>query len=342
MGFTHSSELTLPLEATAELQQFWRAQLAEHELDTVEDSADTIAGGASWGRIEMRLDQPTACIRVSTDDESVLLLARSDISAHLAGLDERIGQLAWTGEHKVGARLPELATAAVSRVTRLAPHYYRVELVGDALARFAQTGLHFRLLRQSDASRTPVWPAVNARGNVDWPSGEDSLYQKVYTVRTFDTASNTLVFDVFIHDGGITSEWAASEPVGQTVGLLGPGGGWFPDAETLMLFGDETALPAVLRIIENTPEHVDGQAYLLVEDALDEQTVVHSSGVTVHWLHRARGDSLVVALERATTDTPTTYWWFASSQGDTKAAQRVLRKDRAIDKHRVYAAAYWS
>ena len=41
-----------------------------------------------------------------------------------------------------------------------------------------------------------------------------------------------------------------SGPQGATVDSIGPGGGWCPDAERLHLFGDETAMSAIARMLD--------------------------------------------------------------------------------------------
>ena len=147
---------------------------------------------------------------------------------------------------EVGALAPGLALMRVTDISRPSPSFLRVRLSGPEAARFAIGSLHFRLLLPQPG-RAPVWPRVSASGRTLWPEGADALHRPVYTVRK--QASDWLDFDIFRHPNSPTCDWAEADPLGQQVGILGPGGGGCPDAPRLRLFGDETALPAISRIL---------------------------------------------------------------------------------------------
>ena len=87
-----------------------------------------------------------------------------------------------------------------------------------------------------------------ANGRTRWPEGADALHRPVYTVAA--QQDDWLDFDIFRHDGSPTCDWAEAARPGDTVGVIGPGGGWCPEAPRLWLFGDETALPAIARMLD--------------------------------------------------------------------------------------------
>ena len=59
------------------------------------------------------------------------------------------------------------------------------------------------------------------------------------------------------------------------------------DAERLLLAGDETAVPAMSRILGDLPADTSGAAFLEVPQADDVLTVSAPAGVQVTWLPRA-------------------------------------------------------
>ncbi|NKB16841.1 MAG: SIP domain-containing protein, partial [Sphingomonadales bacterium] len=165
----------------------------------------------------------------------------------------------------VGALPPNLSMAQVETVTRISPHFTRVRVRGQGLQRFGDGGLHFRLLLARHG-RAPVWPTIAADGRTVWPEGEDTLHRSVYTTRAFDPAGTWLDFDVFLHQGGRVTEWTYATGPGDPVGLMGPSGSDIPQAPWVGLFGDETALPAVARILAALDARTVGHAFLLLGD----------------------------------------------------------------------------
>lgn len=95
--------------------------------------------------------------------------------------------------------------------------------------------MHFRLVYPKLAGQVPLWPQINSEGRTIWPDGDDELLRPVYTVRQFDMQAQTLDFDVFLHDGGRTTDWAKGVGIGAKVGLLGPSGGGVPEADFMLL-----------------------------------------------------------------------------------------------------------
>src|SRR3546814_7647576 len=76
-----------------------------------------------------------------------------------------------------------------------------------------------------------------------------------FTPRHFDHARTELTIDVALHAHGPATDWAATVTEGQEVGIGGPRGSMLiPDSfHTHLLIGDETALPAIARRVEELP-----------------------------------------------------------------------------------------
>src|SRR5690606_28183672 len=60
-------------------------------------------------------------------------------------------------------------------------------------------------------------------------------------------------------------------------------------ASAVVLVGDETAAPAIARILEDAPRDLRGCAFIEVPDAADVLAIDAPAGVDVHWL--PRGDA---------------------------------------------------
>lgn len=263
--------------------------------------------------------------------------ARLDISApelrlarilqdHIAGIaDEAREAVAWDTVAE-GELAPNLVLARVISVRAISPAFLRVRVAGDALGRFASGGLHFRLLLPP-AGRTPRWPRTATSGRSVWPDGEDALHRPVYT--TVAQAGDWLDFDVFRHAGSPTCDWAAQAAQGEEVGLMGPGGGWCPEGTPLRVFGDETALPAVRRMLSLASGEVRAWVCAAAEDM----------GELAGDRRVRRVASLLDSL-RGVAPPPAGFTWFAASEAEARAARRHL-SGLGVPKAAFTAAAYW-
>ena len=110
-----------------------------------------------------------------------------------------------------------------------------------------------------------------------------------------------------------------------------PGGGWCPDAARLMLFGDETALPAIARMLALSQGEVRAT---LRCDARDLGPLADDPCVS-------RCDDLLAALAAAPGVDGDSHVWFAADDQSARQARKLL-VDRGLSKQQFTAAAYWS
>lgn len=83
----------------------------------------------------------------------------------------------------------------------------------------------------------------------------------------------------------------------------GPGIEFQPgDATNVVVLGDETALPAMLRIADEWPSHLTGTMYCELVDTADTPQIDFPENLTVHWVpradHHTYGDMLVESAAR--------------------------------------------
>lgn len=126
------------------------------------------------------------------------------------------------------------------------------------------------------------------------PAGEGrTTAGRAYTVRRFDPASKKLDLDFVLHgDNGPVSAWAARAKAGDAfeISATHPRSGFpiEPSAERYLLFGDETALPAIGGILEALPAHARADAFVGVDDAGEEQTIEAAASVNLGVAPRSR------------------------------------------------------
>ena len=68
--------------------------------------------------------------------------------------------------------------------------------------------------------------------------------------------------------------------------MLGPGGGVLKLAPRYLFVGDETALPAISRIVEELPSNARATALIEVADRGEEQVLPPRPGIELNWLSR--------------------------------------------------------
>ncbi|MGO2310938.1 SIP domain-containing protein [Brachybacterium tyrofermentans] len=155
----------------------------------------------------------------------------------------------------------------------------------------------------------------------------DRGWMRTYTVRDFRAAGHPgnhgehpeIDVDFVLHlepeviqGSGVAARWAQQAQIGDTISMLGPNKRLVgPDysgiefrpgtARTVLLVGDETALPAIGSILESLPASITGHALVEIPDAADEQRILTRSGVQVRWLPRGdrpHGELLAAEVQR--------------------------------------------
>ncbi|MGH6860673.1 MAG: siderophore-interacting protein, partial [Phyllobacterium sp.] len=115
-----------------------------------------------------------------------------------------------------------------------------------------------------------------------------------------------------------------------------------------LLAGDETALPAIGRIIENLPAHVKVTARIEVDGPLEEQELSARCDLDIVWLHRngrpAGSTTLlqdaVEAVEFPSGD-QRIFAWAGCEFTAFKAIRSYLRKVRKLERTQHLVVSYW-
>ncbi|MFE2532416.1 siderophore-interacting protein [Streptomyces sp. NPDC059371] len=259
-------------------------------------------------------------------------------------------------------------TLRVVRTRRLGPSLVRVTFGGPDLRDFHSDGRDQSLslfLPHPGQSE----PAVPVELGDDWWQGWRELPDDVravmrsYTLRALRRDPDEIDIDFALHGlgpgaaapAGPASRWASGAAPGDRVVLLGPAVAdnrairFRPpaDADLVVLWGDETALPAVSAILESLPAGLRVRAWLEVPHAGDIQDLATPAEAEITWLvgddHTAGERPLALDALRSAHLPPAEapYAWIAGESGCVRELRRHLVRERGIDRRRVTFVGYW-
>lgn len=242
----------------------------------------------------------------------------------------------------------KLRLLQVRAVERITPKMMRITLGGDDLAGFVSASHddHVKLFFPPAGQEKPVLPTLGPNGPV-FPDGAPRPVARDYTPRRYDAAANTLAIDFVLHGDGPATSWAAQAAPGQYLGVGGPRGSFIvPNGfDWYLLAGDETALPAIGRRLEELPNGTHALVVIEVADAGEEQRFDTRTRLEARWLHRDGGEGDASLLTKAVADLNLPpgdgYAWVAAEASAAKALRRHLVEERGLRRDRVRASAYW-
>lgn len=232
-------------------------------------------------------------------------------------------------------------------VIDVTPLMRRITLSGD-LAGFTSLG-HADHIKAffPPAGTEPVIPVLGPNG-AEFPEGTPRPEMRDYTPRYFDRNANTLDVDFVLHGDGPASSWAAQASVGQKLLIGGPRGSLIvpPAFDWYLLAGDETALPALGRRIEELPSGSTILAVIEVADPAEEQSFATAADLTLHYVHRngAAAGTTSLILDRLTQlafPQGVGHAYIAGESAMSKAVKEHLLAERGFNPEYVRAAGYW-
>lgn len=322
----------------------------EHDARIASDGdTHTVTFDFGIGTLQAQSDGLT--LRAQAKDINELYFLRMVLAGHVkefAGEPEP--EIVWSGAGSDLITPPNFCLARVTAVLDLTPHMRRVTFSGGDLARYAtDDNIHVGLVIPPEG-HAPVWPTVGKDGLIQWHDGPGRPAMRRYTIRQYDATTGTVDIDFVVHEeAGPGSAFALRAKPGDIVGLLGPGGGGIRfEADWYLLVGDETALPAIARILETLPAQARGVALIEVADAAEEQSIDTRTGIDIRWLHRngeEAGASRLLADAVRETVFPeagvSLFAWVACELDGFKAIRAHLRKERGLKKGEHFVVSYW-
>ena len=233
----------------------------------------------------------------------------------------------------------------VAATEELTPALRRVLFEGD-LEDFHSAGAddHVKLFFPADGGRLPV-PATGGPSGLRWPEDEPRPAARDYTPRRFDSAS--LVVDFVLHGDGPAASWARSAASGDVIGQGGPRGSRVvsDDFDWYLLAGDETAIPAIARRLEELPASATAIVIVEIASARERFGFETEAELDLSWLER--GDAPAGStrlLDDAIADLPLDgdgYAWVAAEADTARRLRSHLRTERGLPQEFSRVTGYW-
>lgn len=176
---------------------------------------------------------------------------------------------------------------------------------------------------------------------------EENGAGRAFTIRKWRPMLCEMDIDFVRHDIGVAAKWVATASVGSPLWLAGPRSDFIaPGGKTLLLFGDETALPAIAAIVENLPADTTARVFVEVADPCAIQTLESVADVSCTWIAPGSIDgtgepmTLISCAERACLNPDETCVWV----GCESATARCIRErcvSSGFDRTSLHASGYW-
>ncbi|MFE9014842.1 siderophore-interacting protein [Streptomyces cyaneofuscatus] len=248
-----------------------------------------------------------------------------------------------------------LRRVTVRSVHQVTPKMRRVVLGGEELAAFTRDGTshpafaapgfddHIKLILAADGDVRAALPAQLPHG-IEWTPAEHRLTRD-YTPRRVDAQAGELHLDFVVHGDGPAEAWSAAAREGDELWFVGPKSSLrLPERlDWIQLVGDETALPAIGRFLDERPLDAPAHVLVTVSDESARQELALREGDTVTWVVAEPGDA--AALEAAVRALPVEagegYVWAAAESRALLPVRRYLQRERKLPKDRLNVTGYW-
>ncbi|RZU33363.1 siderophore-interacting protein [Blastococcus saxobsidens] len=234
----------------------------------------------------------------------------------------------------------------VVAVTDVTPSVRRVTLSGEPTA-VAAAGPTVNLLVPRVEDPDPEWPHIQRDGRIVWPQGSHGVALRSYTARRQDPAAGEVDIDFVLHGDGPAAAWAAAARPGARLAVAGAASLAERPARWMLLAGDETALPAISRLLAAAAPETVGVAFLEVAGPEEEQQLAAPAGIELHWLHRgptAPGHSTLLVDAVAALDRPQgddLFAWVGAESATVRAIRADLRARWGLGRAQHHAIGYW-
>lgn len=249
-----------------------------------------------------------------------------------------------------------LRQVKVLRTVYLTPRLLRVTLGGPELGAFERNGLHLpafstptfddhiKLIFAADGNTEAVLPTQHEHG-IDWVFSEQ-LITRDYTPRRFDAATQELDLDFVVHGHGPASSWAQKAQPGDSLWFVGPKSSTLLPEQIgqIVLLGDETALPAIARYLEERPHPAPVTGIIITETPDARLDLPLTDADSIQWMTGAASspetwDQAVRSLSIALDTHP-----YVFAAGESRAllpVRHYLTRELGLSKQQLNITGYW-
>lgn len=254
---------------------------------------------------------------------------------------------------------PTLREVEVVRTVDLTPGMRRVTLAGAQLREFTSangftqpafnsSGFDddIRLVFCYPGQTEPVLPSQKKQG-LDLPRDPRPL-SKAYTVRRWSPEAGELDVDFVKHGIGVGTTWAYRAQTGDRIHFYGPSASRaLPhDADWLLVAGDDTAIPAIARLLDELPDEARAQVFIEVAEDAHRLELRALPQVQVTWLVRDGAEAgttshLLDAVKYTDWWDGRPFAWVAGERTTVRDLRRHLVETRGARKEDLEFTGYW-
>ncbi|GLV81654.1 siderophore-interacting protein [Streptomyces lavendulae subsp. lavendulae] len=256
-------------------------------------------------------------------------------------------------------------TLEVLRTRRLGHSFLRVTFGGESLAGFRSGGFDQSLslfLPPGHREHTELPSTAADTWFAEWRgmAEEERPVMRSYTVREqrrTDGGADEVDIDFVLHgDASPASRWAGRAVTGRRIMAIGPAVAENksvrfqppPGTDAVLMYADETALPAAAAILDRLPSGTRVKAWFEVPHEEDRIALAAPADADVTWIVREKGagrertEQVVQRVresELPAAEAP--YAWIAGEAGTIRAVRRHLVQERSVDRRAVRFTGYW-
>ncbi len=332
--------------------------LASSLLDSFRAYADVSSNGDNhvirfrYGAATLTVASDRIGFTAEADDDIRLSYVKMAVAEHwVVHFPDPDRAIEWEGISGADHHPAFFQTIEVVSAQMVTPRIKRIRFRGAGFGGYVSGGLHVRLLFAPKDCQ-PVWPSVGADGRIIWPVGEDTVSARVYTIRSISPDSSEIEIDFVLHDNcGVPapgSDFAEQADCGQQIGIFAPGGNEIPAGRSLLLLGDETAFPAMARIIEALPADSHARVFAEVENPQSHYDFPNAGNVAITYLYREshaaeKNGLLTRALQDhiGTMEKVPEFLWAGCEYKDFMAIRKIARDELGMPRNRHLVVAYW-
>jgi NADPH-dependent ferric siderophore reductase len=167
--------------------------------------------------------------------------------------------------------------------------------------------------------------------------GDGELVSRDYTPRKYSREEREITIEFALHGDGKASGWARHAAIGERAVIAGPRGSMIipMDYDWHLLAGDETAVPAIGRRLEELP--TGARAIVLIVGELREFT----SKAQLELRFVSTPNELVAAVRALALPPGEGFAWCAGEAATMARVRAVLAQEKGMPKESMRVSAYW-
>lgn len=254
-------------------------------------------------------------------------------------------------------RAPEtrkMITLEVLATARTTPNFATVTLGGPDLEHLENPG-HDQAVRLffpregQDGLRMPVSSGNAWMAELLLLPKSRRPWVRNYTIRRTRPELGEVDIEFALHHDAPACDWARRARPGDQAGIFDMGITYLPpaDAAWQLLVGDESAVPAILAILEHAPASLVADVFLEVPETADiREDITAPDGVSVRWLARDDAEALpgtlaLAAAKRSPLRPVRFYTWAAGEAKLPTGLRRYLVQEHGVPKSDIAFCGYW-